>query len=231
VNIEEGFMEVLMGVVFPMFLLLGGLACDGDSPSAPEESTAPAAASAEPPPPPADVDVALPALPEGPQVAVQLDGSSIQFTGAKITGSHDGGFDAFTGSIVMDGEQVSAASFTIDMNSTNSDHPKLTKHLKSKDFFHTEKYPQAQFVSVKVEAQENPGAVTHKIDGVLSMHGKTRPLAFPATVTVGESATTVTASFDINRQNWGVAYPGKPDDLIKDDVQIRLNLSFPTQAE
>ena len=63
------------------------------------------------------------------------------------------------------------------------------------------------------------------------MHGKTRPLAFPATVTVGVSATTVTASFDINRQNWGIAYPGKPDDLIKDDVQIRLNLSFPTKAE
>ena len=41
---------------------------------------------------------------------------------------------------------------------------------------------------------------------------------------MGAAATTVSASFDINRQNWGIAYPGKSDDLIKDDVQIRLNL-------
>jgi polyisoprenoid-binding protein YceI len=68
------------------------------------------------------------------------------------------------------------------------------------------------------------------VTGVLDFHGKRRPLSFPATVAVGETAITVSATFDINRQNWGVAYPGKPDDLIKDDVRIHLDLTFPTSS-
>ena len=113
------------------------------------------------------------------------------------------------------------------MSSTTADHPKLVKHLVSKDFFHAEKYENAKFVSSAVIPAKNPGAVTHKVDGVLEFHGKSRPLSFPASITVGETETTVTATFDINRQNWGVSYPGKPDDLIKDDVEVRLNLTFP----
>jgi len=181
-----------------------------------------------PPPPPADVNVPLPTLPEGDVLAVDVGTSKILFKGAKITGSHDGGFDAFTGNVVLENDAVVGASFTIEMASTTSDHPKLTKHLKSKDFFHVEKYAVAKFVSAEVNPAPNPGAVTHKVKGVLDFHGKQRPLSFPASITVGEIETTVTASFDINRQNWGVAYPGKPDDLIKDDVQIQLNLTFPS---
>jgi polyisoprenoid-binding protein YceI len=175
--------------------------------------------------------VPLPELPENEGIEVQLEGSSILFTGAKITGSHDGGFDAFTGRVVLKDDQVIGAQFVIDLNSTTSDHPKLTKHLKSKDFFHAEKYGSATFVSATVTPAVNPGAVTHRVDGVLDFHGKRRPLSFPASIVVGEEAITVTASFDINRQNWGVVYPGKPDDLIRDDVQIKLNLNFPPKAE
>ena len=32
------------------------------------------------------------------------------------------------------------------------------------------------------------------------------------------------AEFVINRKDFGIAYPGKPDDLIKDDVAIKLSL-------
>ena len=118
--------------------------------------------------------------------------------------------------------------FSIDLLSTQSDSAKLTKHLLSKDFFETEKFETAVFVSSEITSASDPGAVTHDVKGVLDLHGRQRPLSFPASITVGEAATTVTATFDINRQNWGISYPGSPDNLIKDDVQIRLNLSFPT---
>ncbi len=214
----------------PLLLALTLTACDSQSAEeGPVASTAPEASAAAPPPPPADVNVPVPELPVGDTLSVDTAASKILFTGAKITGSHDGGFDEFTGTVVLKDDQVVGAGFTMVMESTTTDNPKLTKHLKSKDFFHVEKYPEARFVSTSVEPAENPGAVTHKVKGVLDFHGKQRPLSFPASINVGAGETTVTASFDINRQNWGVAYPGKPDDLIKDDVQITLNLSFPAQ--
>jgi len=211
-------------------LLMSLLACDGGDEKAAVESTAPAATEEAPPPPPADVDVPLPAVPEGLAHSVQGKDSFIQFTGAKVTGSHDGGFDKFSGQVVLKDDEVIATTFTIDLRTTTTDNAKLAKHLMSKDFFHAEKYGEAKFVSSAITPAENPGAVTHKVDGVLDFHGKSRPLSFPASITVGATATTVTATFDINRQNWGVSYPGKPDDLIKDDVELRLNLTFPSGA-
>ena len=216
----------------PALLGLSLLACDSDdSAPAPVASTAPSVNEDAPPPPPADVNVPLPVLPEGDVLPVDPVASKILFKGSKITGSHDGGFDSFSGSVVIKDDNVVGTSFTIEMGSTTSDHPKLTKHLKSKDFFHVEKYATAKFVSAEVVPAPNPGAVTHKVRGVLDFHGKQRPLSFPASISVGALETTVTASFDINRQNWGVAYPGKPDDLIKDDVEIQLNLAFPAAKE
>ena len=211
-------------------ILVGLWSCgDGSAPTAGTDGAS-APASNQPPPPPADVDVELPELPEGSVFPVDVASSKIEFTGAKVTGSHDGGFSAFTGSVVLDGDEVLGTKFVIDMTTTSSDNAKLTKHLLSKDFFHAEKYPEATFVSSGLTPTAETGAVTHDVRGVLELHGKSRPLSFPATVIVGAMATTVEASFDINRQNWGVSYPGKPDNLIKDDVQIRLSLRFPTTA-
>lgn len=210
-------------------LLLGMVGCDSE---APEEGAVDVPTTEAPttPPPPENVEVALPDLPEGQAVAVSVELSKIHFTGAKITGSHDGGFEQFDGAVVVNDDQVLAAKFEIDMASTTADSPKLAKHLMGKDFFKVKKYPTATFVSSEVAAASDPGAVTHTVKGVLDFHGKKRPLSFPATVAVGETAITVSATFDINRQNWGLAYPGKPDDLIKDDVQIRLDLNFPTSS-
>jgi len=218
-----------MPIYLATFVLFCFTGCTSDEVVSAAESVEPTAADT--PPPPANVDVPLPELPVAEAIEVQPESSSIQFIGAKISGSHDGGFDAFTGRVILKDEQVIGTQFVIDLNSTNSDHPKVTKHLKSKDFFHAEKYGSARFVSAKVTPALNPGAVTHRVEGVLDFHGKRRPLLFPASIVIGEDAITVKASFDINRKNWGVVYPGKPDDLIRDDVQIKLDLTFPSKTE
>jgi hypothetical protein len=42
---------------------------------------------------------------------------------------------------------------------------------------------------------------------------------------VSETGTQIIAEFSINRQNWGISYPGKPDNLIRDDVVVRFDLN------
>lgn len=217
-----------MQIIASTLVLFGIIACGDNSPSSSVSQADVATEAGQPPPPPADIDVEMPTLPEGDALEVDSSGSKIEFTGAKLTGSHDGEFSAFTGTVLQQGDEVLGTQFVIDLTTTTTDHPKVTKHLLSKDFFHVDRHPSATFVSSELVAATESGAVTHNVKGVLALNGKTRPLSFPATIILGEAATTVEASFDINRQNWGVSYPGKPDNLIKDDVQVRLSLRFPT---
>jgi hypothetical protein len=59
------------------------------------------------------------------------------------------------------------------------------------------------------------------------MRGHTNRVAFPATVRLDAEAVTAEADFTIDRQEWGLTYPGQPDDLIQDEVRLRLHVVAP----
>ena len=148
--------------------------------------------------------------------------SKLNWTGRKVTGAHEGSFATFGGIIeVVDNDAAkSRVRAEIDMNSLTTAPDKLVGHLKSDDFFGVEKFPFANFVSTSVAKNESGYTVT----GNLTMHGVTRALSFPATITMSDSEVTVNAEFAINRKEFGVVYPGKPDDLISDDVALKLEI-------
>jgi polyisoprenoid-binding protein YceI len=157
-------------------------------------------------------------------------GSKIEWTGAKTSGHHDGGFSAFTGAITIPGS-VDKGSVTvdIDINSLTVNDPalgpmadKLVGHLKSPDFFDAAKFPKGTFVSTAV----TPGAAgaPYTVAGNLTFHGITKPITFPATITPSATGIDASATFDINRKDFGLNLAGKPDDLIKDNVQVRLTI-------
>lgn len=168
------------------------------------------------------------ALPEGAKKvqAVAAD-SKVEFTGSKVTGSHSGGFKAFTAEAVVDPAKKALIDFsaTIDMNSTWSDNDRLTGHLKNQDFFDVPKFPTSSFATTKVAAGGDAklaGSNT-MITGNLTLHGVTKQISFPAKVEVAESgAVKLDTEFAINRKDFGIVYGGKADDLIRDEVVIRL---------
>ena len=166
----------------------------------------------------------VPTLPEK-GIKVDATSSKIAFMGAKVTGTHSGGFSDFTGYAVVEGEELTETMFIVDMKSTFSDAEKLTKHLKSADFFSVDANPASSFTSTSITAGGEGG--THTVTGILDLLGQKKELTFPATITVAGDMATFKSEFKMNRQLWGIAYPGKPDDLIKDDVAIILDLSFP----
>ena len=155
--------------------------------------------------------------------------STVGFVGSKVTGSHNGGFKTFTGHFtVKDGKPVgNDHKVVIDMASTFSDAEKLTGHLKSPDFFDVEKYPQSTFDVTEIKAGDN-GAYT--VAGNFTLHGVTKNISFPATVTQGTDTVTIKAEFDIKRKDFGIVYPGKAEDLIRDEVVIKLDLTAKPQA-
>jgi polyisoprenoid-binding protein YceI len=148
--------------------------------------------------------------------------SAITWVGSKVTGSHSGGFSVFDGEInlVSSDPAASSVSVTIDTNSLWSDNDDLTGHLKSPDFFDVATFPTATFNSTSIEAAETGYTVT----GNLNLHGVEKSIRFPAEIEVGDGKVSVSASFAIKRFDFGIVYPGRKDDLIRDDVAITLSL-------
>ncbi len=152
------------------------------------------------------------------------EGSKVEFTGSKVTGSHDGGFEKVEGMVVVPegGLEQSQITITMDMTTTYSDSEKLTGHLKSDEFFDVEKFPTSTFEStmIKKGAEEN----AYEVTGNLSFHGVTKAITFPATIEMGEGGITARAEFTIDRNDFEVRYPGKPDDLIRPEVVIKFEV-------
>lgn len=153
------------------------------------------------------------------------DGSKIEFVGAKVSAKHEGSFNAFRGTISLVDNDPTKSSVTaeIDIASLQIEPAKLAGHLKSPDFFDAEKFPKAKFTSTAIKAGGDNGA-THTITGNLELHGVTKSIAFPAKIGVTPDLVSVDAEFAINRKDFSIVYPGMPDDLIKDDVLIKLSL-------
>lgn len=150
------------------------------------------------------------------------DASTIGFIGSKVTGSHDGGFKEFDGEFYMVGDDYTSAKgkVVIDMNSTWSDSDKLTGHLKNQDFFEVETYPTSTFMCTGVKKNGDQ----YTVSGSLDLHGITKAIEFPAMIGKSGDEITLNAEFKIKRFDWGIVYKGQADNLIYDDVVIKLDL-------
>lgn len=174
--------------------------------------------------PPQDTSAAA-AAPTDATYTFSNDNSKLNWVGAKVTGKHDGSFGKFSGTVKAAGNDPTKSSVTVEIDtaSISSDNEKLTGHLKSADFFDVEKHPKAKFTSTAIKAGGDKGA-SHTVTGNLELHGVTKSITFPATIKMSADAVDVDAEFAINRKDFGIVYAGKPDDLIKDDVLIKLEI-------
>ncbi|HIG26547.1 MAG TPA: YceI family protein [Verrucomicrobiales bacterium] len=154
--------------------------------------------------------------------------SKIEFTGSKVTGSQSGGFNRFTGSFQVENGAILATgtSFEIDMDSTWSDSQRLTGHLKSPDFFDVASFPSSTFEATAIEKSGKGFNVT----GNFKLHGISKSITFPATINVTSSGLTMNAEFFIKRNDFDIVYPGKPNDLIRNEVVIRLDIKAAPSA-
>jgi polyisoprenoid-binding protein YceI len=172
-------------------------------------------------------------LPAGAE-ALKLDpaASKIEFTGSKVTGSHNGGFKSFQGTwaLVADKPESSLISAEIAADSVWTDTDKLTGHLKSPDFFDVAKFPTASFQSTEIRKGSSDAKAkdaTHTVTGDLSLHGVTKSIQFPAKLSVSPKEAALDSEFFLNRKDFGIVYPGMANDLIRDEVVIRLGIHAP----
>ena len=162
------------------------------------------------------------------KLVISPENSKVEFVAAKVTRSHNGSFKQFTGAIDLVPNSLPDSRVTIDIqaDSVVTDEDALTKHLKTPDFFDVAKYPKAIFTVTKIEPSNAAGA-THNVTGNFELHGIKKSITFPATIQVAADNVAVNAEFAIDRKDFGLLYPGKADDLIRDGVVIKLTLKVP----
>jgi polyisoprenoid-binding protein YceI len=154
--------------------------------------------------------------------------STVGFVGSKVTGKHEGKFEKVSGTVSLVGGKAEGGKIVIDVDASSlkTDSDKLDGHLKSPDFFDVAKFPKATFTSTDIKVGGEKGA-THTVSGELDLHGEKKNISFPATITVAADGVSGTAEFAINRKDFKIVYAGKPDDLIRDEVVLKLALKAP----
>ena len=210
---------------FIFAILVAFVACT--PPTAPKEKTAPKPEPKKEVPTNPTTQKKEVELPPG---AMVLRGD-ITFVGRKVIGSHDFVFKKWTGYAQLKDEKIAGGSirFQIETASVVADEgnrskwtPKLEAHMKDPDFFHVEKFPTATFSSSNIAAETTNSANTYRISGTLNIKGISKEVTFPAVITMENGKPNASAEITINRQDFGIKYPGKPDNLIQDNVVITI---------
>ncbi|MCC5814376.1 MAG: YceI family protein [Leptospira sp.] len=153
--------------------------------------------------------------------------SIIRWKGSKVTGSHNGTVNIKSGNLSAKGGKITSGNFVIDMPTiVNEDlegewKAKLEGHLKDTDFFEVGKFPEGKFEIASVTPSENG----YDVRGNLTLKGISKGIEFPATIKFdGDKPVSAKATVRINRQLWDIVYKGQPDDLIKDTIELDLDL-------
>jgi len=143
-----------------------------------------------------------------------------------------GRFDKFEGTIATAADPLqSAVTATVDLSSVNTGNETRDNHIRSEDFFHTEKHPVMTFRSTGVRSDgEN-----YLLDGDLTLRDITRPVTFRLELNgfgpdpFGGTRAGFSATTEINRNDWNVSYngpiPGASNGMVLSD-KVTINLEI-----
>ncbi|MCF2446996.1 YceI family protein [Dyadobacter sp. CY345] len=160
--------------------------------------------------------------------------SSIDWTGKKVTGAHNGTIDIESGTLILSDGKLSGGDFTIDVSTikildvTDTDlNAQFAGHLFSEDFFSIEQYPHASFAITSVTYLENDN---YKIVGNLTIKGITHPASFHAEVAISDQTVTAFGKIIVDRTKYdmkfrsGNFFTNLGDTLIYNEFELEVKL-------
>jgi polyisoprenoid-binding protein YceI len=142
-----------------------------------------------------------------------------------------GQFTSFDAELVTAPDPVdSTISATVDLSSIDTGNADRDAHIRSADFFHVDQHPTLTYRSTGIR-RDGDGFV---VDGELTLHGVTRPVALALEVNGFQHATPFddvragfSATAEISRKDFGIEFNIPLDGggvAIGDKVQIALEI-------
>jgi polyisoprenoid-binding protein YceI len=117
--------------------------------------------------------------------------------------------------------------FEAKTSSLNTNDEKRDAHLRSGDFFDSEKYPLLKFQSTSIEKETDPG--TYKVTGNLTIRDVTKPVTLISEFhgmqkdPWGTDKAGFSINGKINRKDWGLNWNAALESggvLVSDEVRI-----------
>lgn len=160
--------------------------------------------------------------------------SSIEWTGEKVTGSHEGTIMVKEGSVVIEDGKIVSGTLFIDMTSIKvtdiedeGTNAKLKGHLSSDDFFGVKAHPTAQ---LKITSVKHTEGKQHIIVGELTIKGTTQAVEIPATIMMEDNKVVVIGETKIDRTKYDIRYgsgqffDGLGDRMIYDEFTVKFKV-------
>jgi len=170
---------------------------------------------------------------------VDVDSSTIQWIGRKVTGEHDGNLKILYGNVrkYLDTEQkeVIKGNIVIDMTTiTNNDieskeyQKYFVDHLNSSDFFDVAHFSKSQLKILDNIILSNESSGNMMITAEITIKGITQKVEFPAKIEFIDDLATAVGTIDIDRTLFDIRYKSKSffpemgDYFIYDDFTLNF---------
>lgn len=171
------------------------------------------------------------------EVSIQKDNGDISWNGKKITGEHFGKVEISSGHLKFNYGELSGGKIEVDMRSISCEdikdkeyNSKLVNHLRSDDFFSTEKYPKAIFEITSVMPAKG---ANYDVSGKLTIKGITKPIKFKVNKMDKKEKWQFKGDLVFDRTEFDIKFKSKKffealgDKVIYDDVMLSFNLGIP----
>lgn len=163
---------------------------------------------------------------------VDSDHSSVSFKIRHLLSNVEGTFRQYEGMIEYEPGKPETwkTQGTVQAASIDTRVAERDKHLRSADFFETDKYPTISFRSTKAEAS---GENKARVEGLLTLHGVEKPVTLDVDIhgiakdPWGNVRAAFTAVTKINRKDFGLEWNQTLETgqlLVGEEVSITLEL-------
>ena len=125
----------------------------------------------------------------------------------------NGEFNTFSGKLELNEDNLLDVTGEIDSKSINTNNRTRDRHLNSKDFLDTKKYPKIIFTYL------NSDKAT--INGIIDLHGVTKNITIPYSISPSQNNLIISSEFQLNRFDYNIR---KHKRMVGNEINVFLNL-------
>ena len=150
--------------------------------------------------------------------------------------SHHLAASDFSGQVELTPDTITPASLRLvvkaaSLHETGAEFTEPQKQIIDKELkdivLHLDQYPDITFQSTNVTAQSlGGGRYEVKINGNLTLHGVTRPIMIPATITLNGSTLRAVGKFSIDRDDYKVKATSAFHGMVRVDDDIKFEFDI-----
>jgi polyisoprenoid-binding protein YceI len=106
----------------------------------------------------------------------------------------------------------------------------MQDHFNQPNYMDSDKYPKAEFKGALVDAAavnwKKDGTYKVEVAGDMTMHGATKNVKVPGTITIKGGVPAVNAKFNVRRSDFGIKVPSFSAAKISEEIEVTVNCVY-----